>query len=85
MAHDHGEKIHWCKPCGYWHIANGRFDTCVCPRCNTKLYQYSSRQWIIDNIDKKYEQIPKEKVWHFGADGFVNDGEVINDAKEFFE
>ena len=71
MAHDHGEKIHTCQPCGYWHVANGRFETWECPKCKAKLSTYSSRDWAIENIDKKFEGIPKEKVWYFGADGWV--------------
>jgi hypothetical protein len=71
MAHDHGEKIHWCQPCGYWKVAGGRFSTCECPKCHQTLNQYSSRKWIIDNIDKKFEAIPVEKTRNFSAKGFI--------------
>ncbi len=69
--HDHGEKIHICKPCGYWHVANGRFQTWECPQCSKAIDTYSSRQWIIDNIDKNFEAIPKDKVRVFNAEGFI--------------
>jgi hypothetical protein len=71
MAHDHNEKIHTCEPCGYWHVANGRFEIIKCKGCGEELSTYSSRQWAIDNISPLFEGIPKERVWHFGLDGFV--------------
>lgn len=70
--HDHGEKIHTCKKCLYWHVANGRFEVHTCPNCGDKLGTYSSRDWIIENIDKRFEAIPKDKTMVFGLDGFIN-------------
>jgi predicted RNA-binding Zn-ribbon protein involved in translation (DUF1610 family) len=71
MAHDHGEKIHTCTPCGYWHIANGRFQTWTCPKCGAKISTYSSRQWAMENIDPKFEGIPIDKVRCFDEEGYV--------------
>lgn len=81
MAHDHSEKIHTCKKCGYWHVANGRFDTCNCKGCGKRIAGYASREWIIENIDKKFEKIPIDKVWKFGADGFVDNQIMLRRKK----
>ena len=69
--HDHGEKIHTCKPCGYWHVAGGRFETWECPNCKAELITYSSRDWAIKEIDPIFEGIPKDKTRQFHAQGFL--------------
>ena len=70
MAHDHNEKIHTCKPCGYWHVAAHRFQIVECPQCESILSAYCSRKWAIENIDGKFENIP-DKGLQLGMDGFV--------------
>lgn len=70
--HDHGEKFLYCKPCGYWKVTS-RFGSCICPKCKTELHSYSSRNWLIENVDKKFEKIPKCVGFRYGLDGFVDD------------
>jgi len=72
MAHDHNEKTHYCGSCGYWHIAT-RFEIWECPKCKKELTTYASKEWIINNVDKKFKKIPDDKIWNFGSEGFVND------------
>jgi len=67
--HDHTEKIHTCKKCGYWHVANGRFQTVNCPKCKDTLSCYASKHWIVENESAKFAQIPDNLV--LGQSGFI--------------
>lgn len=73
MAHDHGEKIHFCKECGYWEVANGRFSITNCKGCGKVLSSYASRLWLIDNVDSKFASIPKNKTHIYGLFGFADE------------
>jgi len=67
--HDHNEKIHTCKKCGYWHVTNGRFETVNCPKCKDILGCYASKNWIIENESPKFSQIPNNLL--AGQSGFI--------------
>lgn len=70
MAHDHGEKIHTCDECNYWHVTS-RFGRTNCKGCGKELVSYSSREWWIKQ-DSKWEGIPKGQGINFGTDGFLD-------------
>ena len=72
--------IHYCEPCGHWHIATDDPEKYDCPICGSTLPQ-NEMAWIIDNISEKFKGIKENEIYNEGTIGrCVGSGTIFLDA-----